>query len=416
MRRISLVPEDLKTAFDILSQATDIQGRGSRSPKNVKDKYGGKGKQGDEGNPRGRKRPAPGGQTGNANKKHKKCHVAARDAIKKVHHHTRREAQCKNDVEIRHETVITSISWIANPGTLLIERECSIRHKHACYHYSSALRSNADWSTLSCPPIAATTSKERLNGPAVRAWSAQHDGKGWQDHYKANQPLLLCQRDEYPPVYLIEDTHSAYTDGGKDTGGGQLIRWIPGLDNGGAAKEFAHICFNPQCEALKEGDFARLLKAAGASTVEDIAQSKGVNGGQTKEYRTKFVATMDERPEFSWSKWGQAAKPPVSDGLKENPCWPDHLAPDDPGFQLLTADPFYQGNKPPYDYREKVNAAPMPKIQGAIIPRTASAVTLPRTTLVKRTASAVPVTSMPEVTRMPNCSPYEGDGGDDVES
>lgn len=97
----ALVPEELKTAFDVLSQATDMLGRGSRTPKNVKDKHGGKGKKGDEGNPRGGKRPA-GGQSGNSNKKNKKCHVAAKDAVKKVGHHTRRSAECKNDVEVRH--------------------------------------------------------------------------------------------------------------------------------------------------------------------------------------------------------------------------------------------------------------------------------------------------------------------------
>lgn len=218
-------------------------------------------------------------------------------------------------------------------------------------------------------------------------------------------------------MYLLDKTDKAFVDGGKDTPGGQLVRWIPSRDNGGAGQEFAHVCFNPQCAKLKEGDFAPLLKAAGSSTVLDIPIAAGRKGGwQTKVFRTEFAATMDERPEFTWTKWGHAANPPISDGLRENPCWPEKLAPDDPGFALLTADPFYQGNKPPYDYKAKVNAMPMPKIQGAIIPRTASAVALPRTTLVTRTATDVTVTSTPEVTPMPDCSFYEGDGGDDVES
>ena len=119
-----------------------------------------------------------------------------------------------------------------------------------------------------------------------------------------------------------------------------------------------------------------------------------------------------------------AANPPVSDGLRENPCWPKKLAPDDPGFALMTWDPFYKGNPPPYDYKAKVNATPMPKIPGAIIPRTVGATALPRTTLVTRTAADVTltaqtVTSMPEVTPMPDCSSCGGDEGydgyDDVE-
>ena len=89
------------------------------------------------------------------------------------------------------------------------------------------------------------TSKTRLHGPAVRAWSVQHNGPGWQKYIRVNQEAAKCQRDEYPPVYLLEETDTAYANGGKDNAGGQAIRWIPSFDNGRAGDEFAHVCFNP---------------------------------------------------------------------------------------------------------------------------------------------------------------------------
>lgn len=411
-----LVPDEIKKVFDILSQATDLGGgRGSRTPKNTKDKFGGKGKKGDEGNPRGTKRPAPaGGQTGNSNKKTKKCNVPARDAVKKVRDHTRRAASCSGDVEHRQETVITSIVWPAKPGKLQIARTCSLRHKHACYHYSSALRNNQAWSTLTCPEVAAVSKKVRLNGPAVRAWDAQHKPGGWKAYAIANQlpnppgtPKNTCQLDEWPPVYLLDEQDIPYKNGGKPGAGGQAIRYLPGYDNGNAGQEFAHICFNPQMQEVKEGDFAGLLKAAApAKTIDGpIVQNK--NGGKTRVDVTYFAATLDKRPEFTWAKWEHAANPPVSDGLRDNPCWAKGLAPDDPGFALLTWDPFYGGKNPPYDYHAQVTKTPMPK--QAVVKRTAEALMGPRTTLHVATrtvegmapARTVEVVSRPEVTDMP---------------
>jgi hypothetical protein len=34
------------------------------------------------------------------------------------------------------------------------------------------------------------------------------------------------------------------------------------------------------------------------------------------------------------------------DGLKKNPCWPSMIVPNDPGFALLTNDPYYKMSNP----------------------------------------------------------------------
>ncbi|KAK4455203.1 hypothetical protein QBC34DRAFT_465261 [Podospora aff. communis PSN243] len=387
-----LVPEDLKKAFEILSMATDLVGRGSRVPKNIKDKHGGKGKKGDEGNPRSPKQPPPGKNSNNRSQR--KCNV--RDPVKKISHHTRRSASCSNDIEVRKETIITSIAWAPNAVATQIKGECSLEHKHACYHYSSALRYNPAWSTLSCPTAAASSKKVRLNGPAVRAWSAQHNGAGWQKEVTKLDPKIICQRDEYPPVYLLDKGDTAYVNGGKANMGGQAIRLIPNTDNSGAAEEFAHVCFKPQCEELKENDFAPLLRAAGTSRTINGVATKGIDGVKTKVDQTFFVATMNKRPEFTWTRWGHAANPAPSDGLRLNPCWPSGLAPNDPGYALLTWDPFYGGKAPPYDYKTRVTATPMPTRKVTFVRAT-------RTVEV----TAPPVTSMPEVTEVPDYSSCE---------
>jgi hypothetical protein len=58
---------------------------------------------------------------------------------------------------------------------------------------------------------------------------------------------------------------------------------------------------------------------------------------------------VEHRPEFTIGTWEQDATVP-DDGLRVNPCWPSAIAPADPGFALLTYDPFYQGQAPPYNY------------------------------------------------------------------
>ena len=100
-------------------------------------------------------------------------------------------------------------------------------------------------------------------------------------------------------------------------------------------------------------------------------------------------------------------------GITENPCWPKDLVPDDPGYAVLTWDPYYGGGLPPYDYKTSVTKTPMDKRLGATkrgLP-VGMEVAMPRTTLVAETVSQtttraegdVAVTSMPEPTEMPGC-------------
>jgi hypothetical protein len=55
------------------------------------------------------------------------------------------------------------------------------------------------------------------------------------------------------------------------------------------------------------------------------------------------ISTM--RPIFKITDW-DGLPDDDWDGLKDNPCWPQHLAPDDPGWALLYEDEFYQDQHP----------------------------------------------------------------------
>lgn len=59
------------------------------------------------------------------------------------------------------------------------------------------------------------------------------------------------------------------------------------------------------------------------------------------------MSVQTPRAIFSIDGWDGLKKDTDWYGLKENPCWPKDLVPDDPGWVLNTADEFYsQGQHP----------------------------------------------------------------------
>lgn len=106
-------------------------------------------------------------------------------------------------------------------------------------------------------------------------------------------------------------------------------------------------CFKGPVADLSQAEMMRQFNAAKNKqvVVKPIKRSSAVAG----HTQTWFAATVTARPEFTIVSW--PAKQPVSDGLKENPCWPSAIASADPGFALLTYDPFYNDHSLPYNYR-----------------------------------------------------------------
>ncbi|RYP13458.1 hypothetical protein DL766_009853 [Monosporascus sp. MC13-8B] len=337
-----LVPEDIKRVFGILNQVAD--GVSSFTPpKNIPK---GSGRKGDEANPIDRSKPKAGtgsgpNGTGGVTKK-KKCRIPKNQETKRMGEarNTLRKQRCVADKTQRNDMVITSLVYAAGATPIPIVRDCEARFGQACYHYRSAIEAHKDWETITCHPEAAVT-RHRLDGRATSSWSAQHNGAGWQ--HSAHRIAKDCDKDEYPPAYLLHNQHTAYLQGGIDSRG-QAVRWLPAEENEPAGRLWKGVCFVPPIQELSDREFENKFAAAPNKQYAIVL-------GVTQTYAH---VTVGGRPEFSWGRWGHDPNPEPNYGLWVNPCWPAAVAPKDPAFVLLTFDPIYGGQPPPYDYRKPV--------------------------------------------------------------
>ncbi|KAG8626437.1 hypothetical protein KVT40_005382 [Elsinoe batatas] len=363
-----LVPDELRQVFDILSTVADGVTR-FKAPPNLKK---GSGRKGDAGNPNDRTKKRDesdrGGNSGGNNnnnnngvsKPQKKCKVPpGKGTTRMGGGHTLRRQICKGETLHKTDMIITTLDWPANAQPTAFGHECRDVWSQACWHYSSAVSVNPQWRTLDCPPGAATTKvASRIAAPATKVYSQQHNGKGWTPKPdKQNN----CQRDEWPPAYLLSTDLEAFTESGKSSKG-QLVRLIEGRMNGGAGSYLSGKCLHPMVDSnvLSDDDFIKLV------------ESVPINKRHTQEQRNPRVkdvtsqilvgVTTTKRPQFYWSSYPQA---PADAGLGSNKCWPSHLTPNDPGFALLTYDPYYGGRAPPFNYRAD---APAPQPGSAPVP------------------------------------------------
>ncbi|KAM7198915.1 carbohydrate-binding module family 24 protein [Naviculisporaceae sp. PSN 640] len=351
-----LVPEDIKKAFDILSQVSG--GISSfKEPKNIKK---GSGKKGDEGNPRSptaprKPKPNPNNPKNNngVNKpNNQKCRIPPGKATERMGEakNTLRMQDCQGqpgkEKTVVTELVITSLFYAAAATPTKVVATCDGgAWPQACWHYQSAIRVNPQWATLTCPPEAAST-KHRENGVATRSWASQHKGAGWKDKSKRVWQGT-CDRDEYPPAYLLSPNDPAMVNGGQNSRG-QLIRYLPDKQNRPAGSMWKGACFMPVVKDLSDTEFRRRVNAAPANQKQIIQQG----GGSKILFKTQAAVAVDARPQFTMV-FDASTPPGGKDGLDQNPCWPNQAAQKDPGFALMTFDPFYGGKSPPYDYAAK---------------------------------------------------------------
>jgi hypothetical protein len=341
-----LVPDEIKEVFGILSQVAD----GVSSFVKPKKIGKGTGKKGDNGNPHDQSNPRSTKPTNNNNNNNnpKKCNWKGTKTTRMgAAHNTLRMASCNKKSQAETlEYVVSSLAYGANAPALQVKGHCSQEYAQACYHYSSVIRVNPSWATLTCHVEAATTSKVRQKGKAnapqaTAAWYKGHV-KSWRDGTKTNGAGGVnprCQADEFPPFYLLDSTDVAWQQAGKDSTG-QLVRYLPGGENSGAANTlWKSLCFAPPLEELDDKDFAK--------SVENAANKKTIDNLLSKTIQASI--TVPHHPEFTIDTWGQAPAP--NEGLELNPCWARDYAPKDPGFALLDFDPWYNGQAPhPWDY------------------------------------------------------------------
>ncbi|UKZ57771.1 hypothetical protein TrVGV298_011632 [Trichoderma virens] len=334
-----LVPDDIKQVYDTLSQVTGGIS-GFKKPKNIPK---GSGKKGDDGNPTDRAKPRPNtGGSGKTQPTKPKCRVPPSKVTQRLGaaKNTLRLQSCTNDKTTTTEYIITSLGYAANARPTQVAKHCDGAWTQACYHYSSVIQVNPSWSTLTCPQEAAATS-HRLDASATSSWSSQHTGAGWQLPNAPGRTWQVCDRDEYPPAYFLTKQDPAYINAGLNSKG-QLVRFLPDDQNRKAGQMWKGSCFGTPIRDMSDRDVMDNVAKAPTN------KKSYVKSGNLEQ--TMAEVAINVRPEFTISSWG----PPVSPdaGLWDNPCWPSGIAAGDPGFALLTFDPWYGGRPPPYDYKK----------------------------------------------------------------
>lgn len=365
----SLVPQEAIDFFNAIDTAVDY---GTSFDKNI-GSLGlkkGSGRKGDRGNPKDRTnprtpnpkashggdvcrrdispraagcagpKPGSGGTSGgNGVQKKKRCSILPGQSVKRLGggFNTFMKQTCVDNETRKTELVVTSLQRNPDATPTHIRRTCPFSYSQACFHYSSVIRNNPAWATLTCPPPAASVSW-RLDGDATKSWKAQHTGRGWTARDKRAEEV--CDRDEYPPAYFMQADSPAWLNSGHNTYG-QMVRYVPFKQNRGAGSIWKQQCFKPIIQGMSNEDLEREIKAASHQVVLD---KKGVTKTQAVINVGAYAAIAID--------FAHDVKPPVSDGLYDNSCWPSGIAAGDPGFALLTYDQFYGGKAPPYDYAQ----------------------------------------------------------------
>lgn len=258
---------------------------------------------------------------------------------------------CNQGQVTSHIYIITSLQYAAGAPRLQMKATCSARWTQACYHYSSVIRENPNFSELVCPQDAATVVKPRKQAPsATNTWSTEHKGgysmglKEWKSPQYRKEPK--CDMDEYPPAYLLTPSDQTYALAGMHRDA-QMMRWLPGKQNSGAGSMWRGVCFYGP---LKEMTPQQIVDSANDNMINFGRHSNVVNPTVTQ---FTVGITVAQQPVFTIAQWDHAGNGPggsQDDGLSQNPCWPQKIAPNDPGFTLLSVDRYYDTHPIPYDY------------------------------------------------------------------
>ncbi|RYP67030.1 hypothetical protein DL771_007449 [Monosporascus sp. 5C6A] len=129
----------------------------------------------------------------------------------------------------------------------------------------------------------------------------------------------------------------------------QRVRLVPFDDNRGAGQIWKGFCEDNNAISTK----VRVAKTT--SWIQSNFIRTQPNPKVEPQYRGKdrtatiisSVSVLTARAIFKFTDWDGLPKDNQWYGLKDNKCWPKDLAPEDPGWALLTNDEFYQAGQHP---------------------------------------------------------------------
>jgi len=208
-----------------------------------------------------------------------------------------------------------------NPIREMVTKTCWGDRKEglACYHYKSVIdHQPGNLAIMECPGRAV----DEPARPDVDRYNAEHD-LGWIYGYM-QKAGLNCERDEYPPAGIWRGRSRAW------------IRLTPHDANNEAGKMFIRVC--PKVQEVRDTDPynpRREEKNVGADCIET-----------TTIHFTVRPVLKSVSIEFR-----NMGGMPADYGIEANPCWPKRLVPD-PGFALLTDDPWYDNHQQEFYYAQ----------------------------------------------------------------
>ncbi|KAI8946203.1 hypothetical protein F4801DRAFT_593529 [Xylaria longipes] len=188
------------------------------------------------------------------------------------------------------------------------------RWPQPCLHYSSVIQNNPNYRVLTCPLV----SRGTPGRPGRNQWYLDHNAEWYNGFMKEYD--VQCQGDEYPPTAFWQGVMWPK----------QYIRFSPGRQNGGAGSLFG-LSF---CGFDTQGNLP-------VERVNERYVSDRVVGALKRRVTQYKAQTMRRAVRIDFIN---VVDPDGIAGLQVNPCWPEVLL-EDPGFALLTDDPYYVRNR-----------------------------------------------------------------------
>ncbi|KAK7921517.1 hypothetical protein PG985_009539 [Apiospora marii] len=266
---------------------------------------------------------------------------------------------------------------VTHPMTCSIWAEScvSAADSSSCVSPSSVMRIHAATKSMTEFACAETISNyrkpnpHRLKGDATAQWGTtailkragkhQHFwawAQGWIPRKDEEEQSGQCERDEWPPAYFWPGDVYA-----KKNNMVQRVRMNHEKHNGGAGQMFSGFCDKHDAmwtegpkNNKKTYENRENVKTVGKPDVK--AARKGGDGRMTI---TSVVSVNTHHGVFKIEDWDGLPVDNVWYGMRDNECWPSDLAPEDPGWALLTNDEFYETQHQNLkQYRERYTKPP----------------------------------------------------------
>jgi hypothetical protein len=266
----------------------------------------------------------------------------------------------------------TTPTYMNPPGRLTSIRRCNgEKASQACYNYSSIINREPRLQYLTCPSERYMVAPR----PQVDDYNDQHH-TDWSSGWMRSRELE-CQRDEYPGASIWNARDNSV-----------WIRLIPRKDNAAANHLFRGCPMKEQDELI------------GSRSVD-----RRVDCNRTYHIWQRTLRKMETVMDIRFTKMEKMGP---DFGISENLCWPSTLV-NDPGFALLTNDPWYRQGNNRGAYTQYYDQEPLAQFTNGKINQYTWGWTSPYTS---GNSNSAPDTDSDGDTEMPDAPPSDDEDND----